>query len=209
MAYFDCKEKIKMKMRFLVVCMAIMTALWAPITIFAQDTSLTSPDIDSKETWSYYMDHVIRLLDYVEVTTSLRETFDTEIKSNLDLFEKKQKTLDFIAMTEQYLAFLEEYRSKKNNDKTPSISQEEDQKIQLLGLPSIETVRTNLVLAAQTKALLDKMMTEKSSWDYKKSQLVFKNNSIQEQYTQLQKKLATVDQPILDPSMLTQRDNAR
>ncbi len=198
-----------MKMRFLVVCMAIMTALWAPITIFAQDTSLTSPDIDSKETWSYYMDHVIRLLDYVEVTTSLRETFDTEIKSNLDLFEKKQKTLDFIAMTEQYLAFLEEYRSKKNNDKTPSISQEEDQKIQLLGLPSIETVRTNLVLAAQTKALLDKMMTEKSSWDYKKSQLVFKNNSIQEQYTQLQKKLATVDQPILDPSMLTQRDNAR
>ena len=198
-----------MKMRFLVICMAIITALSASTAIFAQDTSLTSPDIDAKETWSYYMDHVIRLLDYVEVTTSLRETFDTEIKSNLDLFEKKQKTLDFIAMTEQYLAFLEEYRAKKNNDKAPSILQEEDHKIQLLGLPSIETVRTNLVLAAQTKALLDKMMTDKSSWDYKKSQLVFKNNSIQEQYTQLQKKLATVDQPILDPSMLTQRDNAR
>lgn len=156
------------------------------------------------------MDHVVHLLDYVEAMAGLREVFDTEIRSNLDLFERKQHTLDFIAVTENYLSFLEKYRNqvveRNSND---AIFKKENEKIQTLALPSVDNVRFNLVLALQTKGLLDKMIADKNGWKYQKTQLVFKDNSIQKQYASLHEKLASLDKTVEESSLLTQKELAR
>lgn len=171
----------------------------------AKTPALIEKEKEAPEEWSYYMEHVVHLLDYVESMAGLKDVFATEIKSNLDLFERKQRALDFIAVTEEYLSFLEKYRDTVAAQGQAADLGKENEKIQSLGSPSLDQVRSNVVLAMQTKTLLDKMIAENKTWSYKKKQLVFKDIAIQEHYKQLHEKLANLDQPVVESSMLTQK----
>jgi hypothetical protein len=197
-----------MKQKIALATLPLILCLLFPQFSQAQNTSNDGDNVITQE-WSFYMDHVIHLLDYVEATASLREIFDDEIKSRVDLFEKKQRTMDFIATTQEYLQFLEKAHAKLTQKQADPAYQKEVEQIQALNEPSLESVRANLVVATQTKLFFDKMIADKSGWAYDKSRLVFKSNTIQEQYASLQKKLMTLDQPVLDPSMLTQRETTR
>ena len=198
-----------MKQRLIPFSLALAFLLALSPFSGANDLPQTNTDNAITKPWSLYMDHVVFLLDYVEATTSLREIFDTQITSHVDLFEKKQRTLDYIAVTQAYLTFLDKYKTSEADNKNDSHFIEEKEKIQALGEPTLATVRDNLMLATQTKIFLDKMIADKNSWGYDKARLVFKNDTIEAQYAQLQKKLAKVDQPVLESSMLTQSDATR